>query len=203
MTEYADYVRDFPGRCLDVLEAFSEPAAKLDREVTLLLMAAGTAFVVPLGRLRECGHPQPGLDRILLTGTQQSLEERLNETIGDSTLFQDPPVSWRGSELESADGDPEQWPEFQAGPLPGTMLVREAILPLRHALAHGNIQTRANPAGEIVELVFTAGGGDKTLSFRAMSPQVLRQFILNWFRLLTTLGLPNYDAQEVLRHVAA
>lgn len=40
MFAYRDFVQDFPERCYDVLKEFSSDAAKVDREATLLIMAA-------------------------------------------------------------------------------------------------------------------------------------------------------------------
>ena len=47
MTAYRDYIVDLPGRCIDILEHFESDAKTQDREMTLLLMAASSAFLIP------------------------------------------------------------------------------------------------------------------------------------------------------------
>jgi hypothetical protein len=63
MSEYKDFVRDFPLRCHDLLKKF-EPGAKLrDREVMLLLAVASAGLVVPYEGLRpERPHPSGDVD---------------------------------------------------------------------------------------------------------------------------------------------
>ena len=46
MSAYKDFVVDFPSRCLELLNHFERDAAARDRNVTLLLLVASSAFVL-------------------------------------------------------------------------------------------------------------------------------------------------------------
>lgn len=56
VSSYRDFVLDLPKRSIALLNELSPAAADQGHEVTLLLMAASTAFVVPRERLRD-NHP--------------------------------------------------------------------------------------------------------------------------------------------------
>jgi hypothetical protein len=46
MTDYSDFIRDFPTRCGEVLSIYYDQAQAKSREVTLLIMTATAAFLV-------------------------------------------------------------------------------------------------------------------------------------------------------------
>jgi hypothetical protein len=52
LTAYTDFTRDFPQKCLDVLDAASSGAATNGREITLLLMTASAGLLIPFERLK-------------------------------------------------------------------------------------------------------------------------------------------------------
>lgn len=60
MTAYKNFVQDFPTRCKDVLELAESRTNHQVREVTLLLVVASAAIIVPYERLRKDGQfPHP------------------------------------------------------------------------------------------------------------------------------------------------
>ena len=200
MSEYKDFVRDFAGRCRDVMEAYLEPARARDREVTLLLMTAASGFVISYERMRDSqGFSQPNLDRERYAGARNKLRAILDERILESRLTNSQ-ESWRGGFLRSADGLPDEWPELRdpAHFDPNTP-VSEVVLRMRHALAHGNVLTQSGPKGDISKLVFVSGGhGRVPLRFALVSPDDLASFLKSWFDTIRGLPLPY---QEVLRAV--
>jgi hypothetical protein len=54
MSEYENFIQDFPNRCSDILRNFYSDAEKLNggREITLMLMTASSGFKVPYEQLR-------------------------------------------------------------------------------------------------------------------------------------------------------
>jgi hypothetical protein len=66
MSNYNNFVQDFPKRCDELLCHFIKPASGRDREVTLMLAVASAGFVIPFERLRQPTDPQrqhPARDR--------------------------------------------------------------------------------------------------------------------------------------------
>jgi hypothetical protein len=53
MTQYRDWLRDFPNRCIEVLELLEDDARMHGREVTLLLSVGSILLNVPMERLKE------------------------------------------------------------------------------------------------------------------------------------------------------
>ena len=53
MSEYRDFVSDFPSRCAELLSSFEQQARHRRREVTLMLCVAAPTIIVPLERLKS------------------------------------------------------------------------------------------------------------------------------------------------------
>jgi len=106
------------------------------------------------------------------------------------------PASWKGSEIQSVAGTPDEWPEL-ANPraLPENELTREVLKVIRNALSHGNLYTRG-PSSQIREIVFVSGMMDPSTGrieqwrFVQVSPDDFHKFLTNWFSFLMTLRLP-------------
>jgi hypothetical protein len=208
MSNYRDFVQDFPRRCRDVLKSFAAESEKQDRDVTLLLMAATAGFVMPYERLGEGDAiKQPTLDRPKFVEAMERLKGELAKTLDESVLFKD--ANWRGGRLRSAVGTPDDWPECQ---MPQALApdtpVSEAVRYLRHSLAHGNVFSRGARPNQIDELVFVCGGTLKKnhkeipLKFLVLSPKQLRQFLDRWFELVESLHVPHRSILEVVDQAA-
>lgn len=209
MSNYRDFVQDFPTRCRDVLLAFSECAGQQDREVTLLLMATTAGFIMPYERLSEGDTiKQPTLDRSRFAQASKELKGLLAKTIRESGLFDGPQESWRGGPLQSASGMPDEWPECrEPQSLSPDTLVADVVRPLRNALAHGNVFTRGNRTNQISELIFVCGGTLRNgrqipLRFVLTSPTDLRYFLDGWFKFVGDLGLPHHIVLELVDEAA-
>lgn len=210
MSNYKDFVQDFPRRCRDVLDAFSKPAKERDRDVTFLLMVAIAGFVMPYERLREGNSvQQPQLDRKRFSKEAAELRHLLDQTVAASGLFSDRGRSWCFGSLASAVGMPDEWPELnEPEALSPDTKVRDVLKCLRNGLAHCNVFSRSRNANKIQELIFVSGGrrqnskGDIPLRFLVVSPQDLRKFLLNWFNFVAKLSLPQDLVLQVVEEAA-
>ena len=161
MTAYTDFTRDFPGRCLEVLDSASADAVAKGREITLLFMAASASLLVPFERLKpdtsNSVHPFRDNKRYCAAATQ--LEALLGESFVASALYPGSHSFEIAKNVKSVQGDPDGW-------LPTAGLIQldqsekvDAILRLiRNALAHGNIYTDGDP---IKKLIFVTEIRDK------------------------------------------
>lgn len=57
MSEYQNYIQDFPNRCCEILENFGEEAKEKNLAVTLMLSIATAGFSIPYERLKNKRHP--------------------------------------------------------------------------------------------------------------------------------------------------
>lgn len=208
MTAYRDYIVDFPGRCLDILKHFEPYAKKRNREVTLILMAASSAFLIPRERLVRA---HPSRDSVRFGRTLSRFNKELDAKWGESSLSKD--VSeWRYGVTKDLDNGPDAWPAPDAKA--SEKNVSEVLAIIRNALAHGNLFTEGN---SIHTVVFYSEKREKhgkcekckqdvsgRISYKFLKVPVagFRQFLFNWFDLLDTIPINSREALEELATAA-
>ncbi len=141
MSNYKDLIQDFPARCLDILENFYASAQIKNREITLLIMAASTLFLIPIERLRKEHLSQDCRDHV-------ELEKNI---FGNKTFisfnFCASPEQWLYGRTQNIQSAPDDWGEFS--PI-SNQTVSEIISIIRNALAHGNIYVQGNPISTLL-----------------------------------------------------
>ena len=189
MTQYHDYIIDLPGRCLDIFEYFEPEAKKQDKEVTLLLMAATSAFVIPLERIKS---------KELYSDSKEvfpSFDEELKKKWSESPLSRCP-EEWPLGFTEDWDGGPNSWPPPTTGV--GNEDVSEVLRIIRNALAHGNLHTDGNLAdGNYIHLLRLHSEEhheyywNKVIGYKYLDIPVsdFRQFLFNWLALLDKFNI--------------
>ena len=189
MSNYSNFVSDFPRRCDDILDKFFPQAKVHDREVTLMLAVATAGFVIPFGRLREENHP--ARDRERFQQAAAKLDSILDARFLGSALWDNSPSSWVfAKEVEDECQDLELWPELATPkPLSKDKLARSVLAHLRNALAHGNIFTHGKP---IDQLIFLSRPSEEspTYAMLAVAPLDFHKFLRKWFSFLTSLRMP-------------
>lgn len=194
MSAYRDYIIDFPSRCLNILNNYEPDARNNDLEVTLMLMAATSAFVIPMERLDKKHLSQ---DFIKLREHISKYHKELGKHWDKSSLSKDM-NGWRYGLTKNFGNGPDGCHTFDDV---NERTVSEILSIIRNALAHGNLYTKGNP---IKYLVFYSEKRGELLSnceyeilgYRHLHVPVsnLRQFLLNWFDLLDSMNLSNREA---------
>jgi hypothetical protein len=88
--------------------------------------------------------------------------------------------------------DLDQWPELKT-PKPLSMAMEvdskceSVLIKIRNALAHGNIFTLGSPIEQIIFV--SKPPGDTQYSMHAVTPDIFRRFLENWFSFLNKEGL--------------
>ncbi len=205
MSMYEDFVRDFPARCIDVLETFYDKAIVEDREVTLLLMATAGGFVMPYERLSEGQSiEQPELDRATHKEKMKRLKDELNRSIKNSTVLGDIISKWRyGVPGEKHNIENVLRTAESAKPIHKEKFISTAIKIIRHSIAHGNVLAIRSPRGQIQDLIFVSRDGNKdvmAVNLIVLTPGELREFLLHWFKLLEHIS--QKDALRLVDRVA-
>jgi hypothetical protein len=201
MSEYQDFVKDFPKRCQELLQLAESPALAMGREVTLMLMVAATAFM-PFERLRPEGrHNHPSKDKERFPEAATELKTLLETPFTASDLFDKDAKSWATGKLKSLDGTPDDWPELQKlKPISKEKKVNYIFKTIRNALAHGNLYTRGGDEIKSIIFVSTIEDKDRIIGFKfvSVSPADFRFFLTRWFEFLDKFQIHQKCAVEVV-----
>jgi hypothetical protein len=210
MTQFTDFIHEFPARCHDVLELFSGPAQAKDREVTLLVMTAAAAFVIAFERLRPgMAAEHPSADRRTYPQLAEQLDDALGQSFLGSPFLDDGPASWCAGKMDNAEA-------YMVGePLTGQIRTGQVLATIRNALAHGNLHTLGGPLGATPETGSLTEGTARpqieALRFFAndrrrgsgyiyvlVSPTDFHSFLVRWCLFLKARHIPPIVVGEAL-----
>ncbi len=194
MSAYKNYVQDFPRRCQDILKMASSKARFMDREVTLSLMVASAAFVIPFERLNN--HPFDDKNRYPEAAEElkKLLKKPFLEFLNLSIENESSNPSWHYGKLPDLKGGPDTWGRnCENSPIKESEKTNNVIRIIRNALAHGNIYTFHNP---IKSIIFIQRNPDednykntKDYSFVLVTPESFLKFLESWFKFINNLDL--------------
>jgi len=206
MSSYSNFIKDFPKRCLDILNTYEEHARYIDLEVTFMLAIATAGFVIPFERLRprsgDLAHPSG--DILKFKKARDKFEKILNIPFVHSVLWNGDVSSWIfAKKLKNIQRGPDLWEELNnPKPLSIKKQMSSVLNHLRNALAHGNIFTKGNPIKLIIFLSRCCeyvDGQCKPIDkydMLAVSPEDFRKFLIDWFNFLASLPIPSGIIQE-------
>jgi hypothetical protein len=204
MSEYRNFIEDFPRRCRDILDLIEGPAERKGREVTLMLMVASAAFVMPYERLRvhEDG-PHPSSDRSRFPRAAERFQVLLKRDFVASELWSPPDGSWFTGHLASVQRDPSEWPELQSPDLLGPGIRAGTVLStIRNALAHAGVYTLGNPI-KMLTFVCDLDENRRTTSrryrFVQVPPSGFRLLLERWFDFTDSLHVPQSELSGWLK----
>lgn len=187
MSEYKNFIKDFPSRCGDLLLTYEKRSRFHGREVTLMLSIASAGLTIPYERIRSY-HPSGDSRRYV--EAKKMVDSLLKEKFLESVLAKENEGSWCRGVLNSHFGDPDSWPEMNSPiPLSAKEKNKEVLHHIRNALAHGNIYTLGR---EISTIIFLSETGYQSGKFNYItsSPDDFCKFLRNWFKFIGQLNLP-------------
>jgi hypothetical protein len=202
MTEYKNFIKDFPRRCRDILDIAGKPALSRGREVTLTIMVASAGFVVPYERLKP---DHPSGDSKKFADAAEKLKSLLDQPFMSSVVCNKMNSTWHDGKVASVNGDPDSWDGLRKRkPFSKDKKVSTTLKVIRNGLAHGNIFTFGNPIQAIVFIKknFNDVGVVRDYSFVFVAPREFLQFLENWFDFLNDFCIPQEVAFEVLKDAA-
>lgn len=204
MSNYKNFVSDFPARCAELLAEFEPTAQSWKREVTRMLCVAMPSIVVPLERLGlpkqtensdTCAHPSQ--DSKKFEKAKSQFDCLLKQPFRESILcLESESKPWYFGELSDESKDPDDWPELKKPNRLGTEKEASTVLKhIRNALAHGNIFTRGHP--DIEQIIFLSKPTKANrFCFLAVEPEHFRDFLKNWLEFLKELDLSEVGVSE-------
>jgi len=195
MSNYSNFVSDFPGRCAKLLKQFEKPARYSKLEVTHMLCVAMPSILVPLERLegphdKSLGHPSQDWKKY--ERPKSVLDDLYKQSFRGSALWPvDSLDSWCFGKLAEVTGDPDSWEELNVPKrLSRDKTVRSLLKHIRNALAHGNIFTRGRPEIEQIILLSKPDKYADKFNFLLVGPADFRAFLNHWLAFLQKLDLP-------------
>jgi len=206
MSNYTNFIKDFPNRCLDILSKYESMARIENREVTLLLGIATAGLIIPFERLRPPTDnlTHPGKDRQNCQAATDEFERTLKLPFLGSSLWSGDPAAWTfAKDVEQIETEPDCWDELKnKKPLSKEKKIGSVTKHIRNALAHGNLFTIGNPIQLIIFLsrccVYVGGESVPTDKFAmlATAPNDFLKFLMNWLTFLSSLPMPTIVMQE-------
>ena len=206
MSQYKDFIQDFPDRCRDILSFSQDSAVAKGREVTLSLMVASSAFLVPYERLKSNGrHEHPAKDKNKFPEAAVKLNQLLEQKFIGSEIWPYSVSSWSSGGLASIEGEVDSWAELRKPkPISPEKYVKSVLSILRKALAHGNIYTKGSPTIEALVFMSAIEQDGKFIGYRYahVSPVDFRRFLLCWFKFLSDFNVAQETAFRALSEAA-
>jgi hypothetical protein len=208
MSNYTEFERDYPNRCLRILADYEHDAEYTKLEVTFLLTIATGMICMIADRIGlaaderdEVRNHPTGKSRVksLWDEYSKSLDESLQARIENDLIAQmkySMPVVRR-------DGEPaDRWEWVE---LPQETSLRTTFCLIRNALAHGNIWTEAGPSGEIARIILAAKcdapeGTPKPYEAVRLPPAVLRRLLQVWASLFGGVNTPPRRTNRLMKH---
>ena len=151
MTAYANFIQDFPARCIEILDKSYKQAEDAGREVTLMLAVATAAFIIPFERLRPLPAEHPADDVEIYREAKRKFDKAINGRFRLSHRWGQG-RTWEfieainGEDIRTVQVDHWARPEARL-PLSNDKLANPVFSHLRNALAHGSIFTYPNSSG--------------------------------------------------------
>lgn len=184
MSEYENYIRDFPCRILKLYKKYLS-SVKHDRlEITFLLSLTASGIAVPLDRLRpeDRQYPDPFEDRNTFKEAAKKFDTLYKKNFKNSELWDPIFEKWKYGKCRSGNIDPDSWDKINS-----VFTIEDVITHLRDSLAHGIIRTRGD--GEIEDIQLFTGKKKEGLSVLLVTPQSLEKFLCKWIGWLQTLDV--------------
>jgi len=197
MSNYKNFIKDFPIRCGEILNEYKKHIQKNEREVTHMLSIASASITIPYARLTE--KKNPSLDKKKCKHAVSKFDDLRGKLFLKSHLWEMTSKSWKYGLIkeEEIELGPDTW-EQNVLCLRNDITVKEFLSIIRNALAHGSIFTRNNNQNnEIINIMFLSKEKDNQNSYTGnydllmVSPDDFNEFLVKWIEFLETLNIPS------------
>ena len=150
MSNYKNFITDFPKRCQRILDVHWQSATRNDVEVTLLMSIAGALLCGTRDRL---GVDERKREHVFHNPLSDDARAELKQPISQA-IPAAKGLRWCEFDCarDSITEQPESWEKFGDTNLEEP-LVLEVLNVIRHALAHGQVQTRGKGRIESLALL--------------------------------------------------
>jgi len=192
MSNYRNFIKDFPNRCGEILKEYKDCSCKNGREVTHMFAIASAAITIPFERLRKKGHPAQ--DKKKYPQVVSKFDNLCDKNFLSSNLWGKASESWKFGQLKKGEVElgPENWEE-NAISLEEDVKVKEVLCIIRNALAHGSIFTLSNADDQIEIIIFLSTSKEKDtgdFNLIMVSVEDFNELLVKWIDFLHSLKIP-------------
>ncbi len=194
MSNYKNFIQDFPGRCGEILKSHSEQMKADGLEVTQLLSLASVAITIPFERLRKPtdGVKHPSNDRSIYPKANSTFANLCGKSFIGSRLWPEVDDAWKKGVVNQnqVSGEVEAWVS-NCRILSPNCKVRDLLVHIRNSIAHGNIYTKAENKNHIIELIFlnSIDKSGENFHFLFVTVENFKAFLINWIEFLKCINL--------------
>ena len=192
MSNYKNFIQDFPERCAEILKEYRNHARKNGREVTHMFAIASCAITIPFERLRKPsdGAEHPSGDKKKYEKAAGQFDNLCGKYFLGSCLWKDASKSWKTGQVKREDTahETESW-ITDSKSLTKDMKVKEVLEHIRNALAHGSIFTLPDNIDQIKNIIFLSkimNGRSFSGNYKMLmvSAEDFYEFIVKWVSFL-------------------
>ena len=194
MSNYRNFIQDFPIRCEKILKDYKDCACMKGREVTHMFAIASAAITIPFARLREKEHPSR--DKKNCQQAASKFANLCDKYFLSSSLWGTSTKSWKSGLLKKDDieRDKEYW-ITNALSLRDDIKVLEVLSIIRNALAHGSIYTLHNNDDQIENIILLSKEkiGEKftgDFNLLMVSVEDFNELLVKWIDFLKNIEIP-------------
>jgi hypothetical protein len=195
MSNYRNFIQDFPTRCEEILTDYKDRACKNGREVTHMFAIASAAITIPFARLIEGKHPSR--DKKNCQQAASKFANLCDKYFLSSSLWGTSTKSWKSGLVKKDDieRDKEYW-ITNALSLRDDIKVLEVLNIIRNALAHGSIFTLPKNDDQIENIILLSKekiGKKFTGDFNLLmvSAEDFNKLLVKWIDFLNNLKIPS------------
>ncbi|TLS66497.1 hypothetical protein FEF65_10030 [Mariprofundus erugo] len=205
MSAYKDYIRDYPTRCLallDALDAIESQRVQLPKglanirkhNVTYILSLASTGIVVPWERLQK--RHRSG-DSVQFSESVCKLERLKGSCfIGSEVWPEQATGSWKFRKGLKKDSDVDGW-ALSAASMTKAKTSSCVLRVLRNALAHGNISVLGDPIDQIVFYSKEHDADDADYQLVVVSVSDFVKFLRYWIEFISVIEIPSMTFSDL------
>lgn len=199
MSNYKNFIQDFPIRCGEILEDYKNHARATGREVTHMFAIAAAALPIPFERLRKptSDTKHPSRDKEKYKSADGKFANVSNKSFLKSDLWQDAARSWVTGKVTAGEVErgPDGWSNLLLEALPEHIKTTDILEHVRNALAHGSIFTLPDAEDKIERIIFLSEDRDNgkfngNYNALSVSPEDFTAFLIKWIQFLRSLKLP-------------
>ena len=193
MSNYKNFIQDFPQRCGSILDGYKDQAKKSGLEVTHMLAIASAAITIPFERFRKPKHKRkhPSNEREMYHSATNKFANFCDKEFLKSSLWENETNNWYYGIIKEKklNDQPESW-IAKAKKLPSDFKIIYLLNHIRNSISHSSIYASSDEKDNIDNLILLnkfleKGKFNGDYSYVKVSVTDFNKFLINWIKFLS------------------